>query len=121
MRFSERLNRPRIIFSTNISLTIVVVSRLNCLFEIAVHHPLLLPTNVHVISLSHKSTSPQCLLDGAKGKATYLRAFKGRMPGVSVNADEQCEMQYGKGFRHCPHTQVGNTWSILIELVEGPF
>ncbi|XP_015757272.1 PREDICTED: A disintegrin and metalloproteinase with thrombospondin motifs 3-like [Acropora digitifera] len=51
------------------------------------------------------STSPQCLLDGAKGKATYLRAFKGRMPGVSVNADEQCEMQYGKGFRHCPHTQ----------------
>ena len=121
MRFSEHLNRPRIIFSTNISLTIVVVSRPNCLFEIAVHHPLLLPTNMHVISLSLKSTSPQCLLDGAKGKATYLRAFKGRMPGVSVNADEQCEMQYGKGFRHCLHSQVGNTWNILIELMEGPF
>ncbi|KAK2565039.1 A disintegrin and metalloproteinase with thrombospondin motifs 6 [Acropora cervicornis] len=27
------------------------------------------------------------------------------MPGAAVNADEQCQMEYGKGFRHCPYKQ----------------
>lgn len=101
---NELFSRPYFPLNTLIK----VSSRLNGLSEIAVHHPLLLPTNLRFISISHKSTSPQCLLDGAKQNVTYLDAFKCRMPGVAANADEQCKMQYGKGFRHCPHTQVGN-------------
>ena len=60
-------------------------------------------------------------MDGARQRVTYLGAFKKRMPGVAANADEQCEMEYGKGFRHCIRSQVGNTWRILIEITECPF
>ncbi|XP_068734919.1 A disintegrin and metalloproteinase with thrombospondin motifs 6-like isoform X2 [Montipora capricornis] len=51
------------------------------------------------------STSPQCLMDGARQRVTYLGAFKKDMPGVAANADEQCKMEYGEGFSHCIRSQ----------------
>ncbi|XP_073256310.1 A disintegrin and metalloproteinase with thrombospondin motifs 18-like [Porites lutea] len=51
------------------------------------------------------SRTPACLTDGIGARVTYTKSFNNKLPGKALNADMQCQLQYGKGYRQCKQRQ----------------
>ena len=44
--------------------------------------------------------------------------FQSMLPGQQVDADEQCEIQYGVGYRRCPEREVPEESNRILQMIK---
>lgn len=64
--------------------------------------------NLLLLLLSHKRSDNSFCLDDAPSSTRPIppESYYTRLPGELVDADTQCEYDYGTGYRRCPHVNL---------------